>query len=114
MALIFILERVCLIRGRGIPNVLWSILMEEVWVEACVPAVITISGTTVHPLAWILFRNGWYLAVLDIILSSENLSLKFIKSMYWIVISGIGNGGGQRAHKGDNEHIKYIRETTST
>ena len=41
-------------------NFLSNILIEGVCVVALAPAVMTISGSTFHPLLLMLSRSGWY------------------------------------------------------
>jgi hypothetical protein len=75
ITLVFIFFNVSLILDIGILNVLWSVLMEGLWVEALAPTVISINGLTVHPHAWMFFINGWYLAILEATFLGENLAL---------------------------------------
>ena len=44
-------------------------------------AVMTISGSTFHPLLVMLSISSWYFLVLRVMISGENLSLQYVNSI---------------------------------
>ena len=81
MAIVLISMKVCLIVSFGILNFSSKVFIEEVCVVALAPAVMTISGSTFHPLLVMLFISGWYFSVLRVMVSDENLSLQYVNSI---------------------------------
>jgi hypothetical protein len=63
-------------------------------VAALAPAVMTISGSTFHPLLIIFFINGLYFYIFMIIVSYGILSLQYVNSMNCIVRLLFGSVGG--------------------
>ena len=64
------------------------------WDVALAPAVITISGSTFHPLFLMLSFSAWYFPSFKIIVSGENLSLQYVNSMNCILKLLLGFIGG--------------------
>ena len=58
IAMVLISMKVCLIISFGILNFSSKIFIEGVCVIALVPAMMTISGSTFHPLLVMLFTSG--------------------------------------------------------
>jgi hypothetical protein len=56
-------------------NVVVICCIDGVWVVPLAPAVITMSGSTVHPRSLMSSISGWYFWVLLLIVSWGNLSL---------------------------------------
>ena len=79
--MVLISMKVYLIVSFGILNFSSKIFIERVCVVALAPAVMTISGSTFHPLLVMLPISGWYFLVLRIIVSDENLSLQYGNSI---------------------------------
>ena len=79
--MVLISMKVCLIVSFGILNFSSKIFIEEVCVVALASAVMTISGSTFHPLSVMLFISGWYFSVLQVMVSDENLSLQYVNSI---------------------------------
>ena len=75
MAIVLISMKVCLIVSFGILNFSSKVFIEGVCLVALAPAVMTISGSTFHPLLVMLSISGWYFSVLRVMVSDENLSL---------------------------------------
>ena len=73
--------KVCLIVSLGILNFSSKIFIEGVCVVALAPAMMTISGSTFHPLLVTLSISGWYFSVLRVMVSGENLSLQYVNSI---------------------------------
>ena len=87
MAMVLMFLKVLLIEHLGILNLSSSSFIEGMCVAALAPAVMTMSGSTFHPLARILLISGWYLLVLASRVSGENLSLQYVNSMNCMVRS---------------------------
>ena len=94
IAMVLITMKVCLIVSFGILNFSSKIFIEGMCVVAVAPAVITINGSTFHPLLVILSISGWYFSVLRVMVSVENLSLQYVNSMNWILRLSIEVVGG--------------------
>ena len=60
MAIVLISMKVCLIVSFGILNFSSKVFIEEVCVVALAPVVMTISGSTFHPLLVMLSISDWY------------------------------------------------------
>ena len=58
IAIVLISVKVCLIVFSGILNFSSKIFIEGMWVVALAPVVMTISGSTFHPLLVMLFISG--------------------------------------------------------
>ena len=58
IAIVLISLKVCLIVYFGILNFFSKIFIEEMCVVTLVPAVMTINGSSFHPLLMMLFING--------------------------------------------------------
>ena len=80
--------------GIGILNLFSRAFIDGVCVVALAPAVITIRGSTFHPLAAILSISGLYLLFFASIVSGENLSLQYVNSMNCMVRLGSMLVGG--------------------
>ncbi|KAG0597390.1 hypothetical protein M758_UG334300 [Ceratodon purpureus] len=61
MAIVFMFLKVFLMVGKGILKLSTSSFIDGMCVVALAPAVMTIGGSTFHPLAVILAINGLYL-----------------------------------------------------
>ena len=81
IAMVLISMKVCLIVSFGILNFSSKIFIEGVCVVALVPTMMTISGSTFHPLLVMLSISGWYFSVLRVMVSDENLSLQYVNSI---------------------------------
>ena len=88
MAIVFMFLKVFLMVGKGILKLSTSSFIDGMCVVALAPAVMTIRGSTFHPLAVILAINGLYLLVLASNVSGENLSLQYVNSMNCMVRLG--------------------------
>jgi hypothetical protein len=55
--------------------------MEGACVVPRAPIVMTIRRSTFHPCAVMLLSRGWYLFILLVMVSCENLSLVYVNSM---------------------------------
>ena len=62
-------------------NFSFCILIEGLCVVALAPAVMTISGSTFHPLLLMLSRSGSYFSVFRVLASDEDLSLQYVNSI---------------------------------
>ena len=67
--------KVCLIFFVGILSFSSKFFIEGVCVVALAHAVMTISGSTFHPLLVMLSISDWYFSILRVMVSGENLSL---------------------------------------
>ena len=79
----------------GISNFSLIIFIDGMYVDALgSPAVMTINGSTFHPLLVILSIIGSYFSVLMSIVFGENLSLQYVNLMNWMVrlLSGFSGG----------------------
>ena len=95
MAIILISLKVFSMDFLGISNFSLIIFIDGMYVDALSsPAVMTINGSTFHPLLVILSISGWYFSVLMSIVSGENLSLQYVNLMNWMVrlLSGFSDG----------------------
>jgi hypothetical protein len=92
--MLLILMHVCLIVDLGILSLSYRRDMVATCVDARVPAMSTIRGATVQLCAYNSSSSGWYLIILAVIVSSENLSLQYVNSMNWMVILRLGAVGG--------------------
>ena len=72
--------KVCLVVSFGILNFSSKVFIEGMCVVALAPAVMTISGSTFHPLL-VLSVSGWYFSILRVMVSDENLSLQYVNSI---------------------------------
>ena len=93
-AIILISLKVFLMNFLGISNFSLIIFIDGMCVDALASAVMTINGSTFHPLLVILSISGWYFSVLMFIVSCENLSLQYVNLMNWMVrlLSGFSGG----------------------
>ena len=78
----------------GIWNVVVICFIDGVWVVPLAPAVITMSGSTIHPRSLMSSISGWYFWILLFIVSWENLSLVYVNSINCTVRLSVGDGGG--------------------
>jgi len=85
MAIVFMFLKVFLMDGIGILNLSTSSFIDGMCVVALAPAVMTIRGSTFHPLAVILAISGLYLLVLATNVSGENMSLQYVNSINFMV-----------------------------
>ena len=81
IAMMLISMKVCLIVSFGILNFSSKIFIEGVCVVALAPVVMTISGSTFHPLLVMLSISGWYFSILRVMISGEYLSLQYVNSI---------------------------------
>ena len=81
IAMVLISLKVCLIVFSSILNFSSKIFIEGMCVVALVPAVMTINGSTFHPLLVMLSISGWYFSIFLVIVSHENLSLQYVNSI---------------------------------
>ena len=81
MAIVLISMKVCLIVSLGILNFSSKVFIEGVCVVALAPVVMTISGSTFHPLLVMLSISGWYFSILRVMVSDQNLSLQYVNSI---------------------------------
>ena len=81
IAMVLMSMKVCLIFFVGILSFSSNIFKEGVCVVALAPAVMTISGSTFHPLLVMLSISDWYFSVLRVMVSGENLSLQYANSI---------------------------------
>jgi hypothetical protein len=72
--------------GLGILSLSCRRVIVVICVDARAPAVSTMRGATVHFCACNSSISGWYLFILAVIVSGENLSLEYVNSMNWMVI----------------------------
>ena len=79
--MVLISMKVCLIVSFGILNFSSKIFIEGVCVVALALVVITIRGSTFHPLLVMLSISGWCFLVLRVMVSDENLSLQYVNSI---------------------------------
>ena len=75
MAMVFMFLKVFLMVVIGILKLSTSSFIDGMCVVALAPDVMTIRGSTFHPLATILAINGLYLLVLASSVFGENMSL---------------------------------------
>ena len=94
MAMTLSSSNVCLMFISGILNMNSIFFIEGVCVVALAPAVMTISGSTFHPLLIILSISGLYYLFFMITISSGILSLPYVNSMNCIVRFSFGFVGG--------------------
>ena len=90
IAIVLMFLKVFLVVGIGILNLFSSDFIDGM----CVVEVITIRGSTFHPLAVILSINGLYLLFFASSVYGENLSLQYVNSMNCIMRSGSMSVGG--------------------
>ena len=64
MAMVFIFLKVFLMVGMGILKLSSSSFIDGMCVVALAPALMTMRGSTFHPLVMILAINGLYLSIL--------------------------------------------------
>ena len=81
IAMMLMSMKVCLIVSFGILSFSSKIFIEGVCVVALVLVVMTISGSTSHPLLVMLSISGWYFLVLRVMVFDENLSLQYVNSI---------------------------------
>ena len=81
IAMVLISMKVCFKVSVGILNFSSNILIEGVCVVALAPVVMTISGSTFHPLLLMLSRSGWYFSIFRVMASDVNLSLQYVNSI---------------------------------
>ena len=98
MAIVFMFLKVFLMVGIGILKLSTSSFIDGMCVVALAPAVMTIRGSTFHPLAVITAINGLYLLVLASSVSGENLSLQYVNSMNCMVRLGFISVGGSLSY----------------
>jgi hypothetical protein len=72
--------------GLGILSLSYRRVIVGTCVDARAPTVSTMRGATVQFCACNSSRSGWYLFILAVIVSGENLSLEYVNSMNWMVI----------------------------
>ncbi|KAG0565947.1 hypothetical protein KC19_7G025900 [Ceratodon purpureus] len=94
MAIVFMFLKVFLMVSHGILKLSASSFIEGMCVVALAPAVMTMRGSTFHPLAVRLAISGLYLLVLATNVSGENLSLQYVNSMNCMVRLGFISVGG--------------------
>ena len=94
MAMVFIFLKVFLMVSMGILKLSSSNFIDGMCVVALAPALITMRGSTFHPLAVMLAINELYLLVLASSVSGENRSLQYVNSMNCIVRLGFISVGG--------------------
>ena len=87
-------SNVFLIVFSRIWNVVVIFFINGVWVVPLAPAVITMSGSTVHPRSLMSSISGWYFWILLLIVSWENLSLVYVNSINCTLRLSVGDGGG--------------------
>ena len=79
--------KVFLIDGSGILNFSSIIFIKGMWDVALAPAIITISGSTFHPLLLMLSISAWYFLSFRVIVLEENLCEFY--ELYFEVVIGI-------------------------
>jgi hypothetical protein len=84
--MLLILIQVCLVEGLEILSLSCRRVIVGTCVDAQAPAVSTMKGATVQFCTCNSSRRGWYLFILAIIVSGENLSLQYVNSLNWMVI----------------------------
>ena len=94
IAILLMFLKVFLMVGIGILNLFSRTFIDGICVVALAPAVITISGSTFHPLATILSISGLYLLFFASSVPGENLSLQYVNSMNCMVRLGSMFMGG--------------------
>jgi hypothetical protein len=94
IAIVFISLNVFFISFFGILSLVFRIFIEGMYVDALAPAVITISGSTIHPLLMISLMRGWYFSIFLSIVSGENLSLQYVNSINCTFKLMLGDVGG--------------------
>ena len=75
-------------------NFVSIIFIEGMWRVALALAVITISGSTFHPLFLMLSISVWYFSSFRVVVSRENLSLQYVNSINCILRLLLGSTGG--------------------
>ena len=75
-------------------SLVFRIFIEGMYVDALAPAVITISGSTIHPLLIISLMRGWYFCIFLSMVSGENLSLQYVNSINCTFRLMLGDVGG--------------------
>ena len=78
----------------GILNFSSKTFIEGICVVALALAIMTISGSTSHPLLVMLSISGWYFSIFLTIVLGENLSLQYVNSMNCILTLFTRLGGG--------------------
>ena len=81
IAMVLMSMKVCLIFFVDILSFSSNFFIEGVCVVALASAVLTISGSTFHPLLVMLSINDWYFLVLRVMVSGENLLLQYANSI---------------------------------
>ena len=81
IVMVFILLKVCLIVFSGILNFSSRIFIDGMCVVALAPTVMTINGSTFHPLLVMLSKSGWYFSAFLVMVSRENPSLWYVNSI---------------------------------
>src|ERR1700737_297627 len=94
IAMVLIFVKVFLMVTMGILRFSSSIFIDGIWAVARAPAVMTISGSIFHPLEAMLSINGLYVFFFASIVSGENLSLQYVKSINCMVRLGSMSMGG--------------------
>jgi hypothetical protein len=80
ITMLLILIQVCLMEGLGSLSLSWKRVIVVTCVDARAPAVRTMRGATVQFRACNSSRSGWYLFILAVIVSGENLSFQYVHS----------------------------------
>lgn len=94
IAILFISLKVFLMGFIGILTLVSRIFIEGMYVDALAPAVITISGSTIHPLFLMSLMRGWYFSIFLAVVSGENLSLQYVNSINCTLKLMFGDVGG--------------------
>ena len=122
--MVLISLKVSLIDGSRILNFSSIIFIEGMWNVALALAVITISGSTFHPLFLMLSISAWYFPSFRVIVSGKNLLVQYVNSMNYIlkyiILTSINetihltysivDGKTKTQYSQDNHH-KYIIKT---
>ena len=94
MAILLMFFQIFLMVGIGILYMSSRTFIDLICVLALGLAVMTIRGSTFHPLATILSISGLYLLVLASSVSGENLSLQYVNAINCMVkLMSISVGG---------------------
>ena len=88
IAIVLMFLKVFLMIGIGILKCVLSDSIDGICVVALAPAVMTMRGSTFHPLAMILAISGPYLLFFASNVSGENLSLQYVNSINYMVRLG--------------------------
>ena len=85
IAMMLISLKFSLMVFSGILNFSSKIFIERMCVVALAIVVMTINGSTLHPLLAMLFISGWDFSIFPIIVFDENLSLQNVNSINYIL-----------------------------